>query len=218
MRLVDTAYSHFARLQLRFVGREPGRKLVTAILIAAMSAIICLLRGVNVGGRNKIGMDSLRDVCSSLKLRAPQTYIQSGNVIFGTMERNLAKLARRIEDCIEKGYGFRPNVMLRTAAEMRHVIARNPFASRKNTDPAKLVVSFLAEAPGAEDVKRLLEIKVGPEELRVSGRELYIYFPDGQGRSKLPPVLERTVKIPATARNWNTVNKLLAMAEELESA
>ena len=216
--MVDTAYSHFARLQLGFVGREPGRKLVTAILIAAMPAIICLLRGVNVGGHNKIGMDSLRDVCSSLNLRGPQTYIQSGNVIFGTTERNLAKLARRIEDCIEKGYGFRPNVMLRTAAEMRHVIARNPFASRKNIDPAKLVVSFLAEAPGAEDAKRLLEIKVGPEELCVSGRELYIYFPDGQGRSKLPPVLERTVKIPATARNWNTVNKLLAMAEELESA
>jgi len=183
-----------------------------------MPAIICLLRGVNVGGHNKIGMDSLRDVCSSLNLRGPQTYIQSGNVIFGTTERNLAKLARRIEDCIEKGYGFRPNVMLRTAAEMRHVIARNPFASRKNIDPAKLVVSFLAEAPGAEDAKRLLEIKVGPEELCVSGRELYIYFPDGQGRSKLPPVLERTLKIPATARNWNTVNKLLAMAEALESA
>ena len=165
-------------------------------------------------------MDSLRDICSSLKLRSPQTYIQSGNVVFSAMERDLLRggLARRIEDSIEKGYGFRPNVMLRTAAEMRQVIARNPFASRKNIDPAKLVVSFLAEAPSAEDAKRLLEIKVGPEELHVSGRELYIYFPDGQGRSKLPPVLERTVKIPATARNWNTVNKLLAMAEALESA
>jgi uncharacterized protein (DUF1697 family) len=163
-------------------------------------------------------MDSLRDVCSSLKLRSPQTYIQSGNVVFGATERDLGKLARRIADCIEKGYGFRPNVMLRTAAEMRDVIARNPFASRKNIDPAKLVVSFLAEAPGAEDAKRLLGIKVGPEELRVSGRELYIYFPDGQGRSKLPPVLDRTVKIPTTARNWNTVNRLLAMAEGLESS
>src|SRR5215469_14630058 len=186
-----------------------------------MPAIICLLRAVNLGRHNKIGMDSLRDICSSLKLRGPQTYIQSGNVVFSAMERDLLRrggLARRIEDCIEKGYGFRPNVMLRTAAEMRQVIARNPFASRKNIDPAKLVVSFLAEAPGAEDAKRLLEIKVGPEELHVSGRELYIYFPDGQGRSKLPPVLERTVKIPATARNWNTVNKLLAMAEALESA
>jgi len=183
-----------------------------------MLAIVCLLRGVNLGGHNKIGMDSLRAICSSLKLQSPQTYIQSGNVVFGTTEPDLGKLARRIEDCVEKGHGFRSSAMLRTASEMRSVVARNPFASRKNIDPAKLVVSFLAEAPTADEAKRLAEIKARPEELRVSGRELYIYFPDGQGRSKLPAILKRTVKIPATARNWNTVNKLLAMAEELEAA
>jgi len=188
------------------------------ILNLAMTAVIALLRGVNVGGHNKIGMDSLRDICWSLKLRSPQTYIQSGNVVFGTTERDLGKLARRIEDYIEKAHSFRPSVMLRTDTEMRDVIARNPFASRKNIDPRKLVVSFLAEAPTAEIVKRLTEINVGTEELRASGRELYIYFPDGQGHSKLPPMLERTVKIPATARNWNTVIKLLAMAEAIEGA
>jgi uncharacterized protein (DUF1697 family) len=183
-----------------------------------MPAIICLLRGVNLGGHNKIAMDSLRDICSSLKLRSPQTYIQSGNVVFATTEKDLGKLARRIEDCIEKKHSFRPSVMLRTAAEMRDVIARNPFASRKNIDAAKLVVSFLAEAPTAEVAKRVSGINVGPEELHVSGRELYIYFPDGQGRSKLPAALNRATKIPATARNWNTVNQLLAMAEALEAA
>src|SRR5215469_7755992 len=183
-----------------------------------MTAVICLLRGVNVGGHNKIGMDSLRDLCSSLKLRSPQTYIQSGNVVFATTGKDLGKLARRIEDCIEKGHGFRPRIMLRTAAEMRDVIARNPFASRKNIEPAKLVVSFLAEAPTAEVARRFTEINVGSEELRVSGRELYIYFPDGQGRSKLPAALDRAAKIPATARNWNTVIKLSAMAEVIESA
>jgi uncharacterized protein (DUF1697 family) len=182
-----------------------------------MPSVICLLRGVNVGGHNKIGMDSLRTICSSLKLRNPRTYIQSGNVVFATTERDLDKLARRIEDCIEKEHRFRPKVVLRTANEMRDVIARNPFASRKNIDAGKLVVSFLDEAPPAEAAKRLAEIKVGPEELHVSGRELYLYFPDGQGRSKLPATLDRATKIPATARNWNTVNKLLAMAEELES-
>ena len=183
-----------------------------------MLAIICLLRGVNVGGHNKIGMDSLRDLCSSLKLRSPQTYIQSGNVVFATSEKDLSKLARRIEDCIENKHGFRPGIMLRTAAEMRDIIARNPFASRKSIDPAKLVVSFLAQAPTAEVAKRLTEVNVGTEELHVIGREVYIYFPDGQGRSKLPAALDRAAKIPATARNWNTVNKLLAMAEAIDSA
>jgi len=181
-----------------------------------MPAIICLLRGVNVGGHNKIGMDSLRDICSSLKLRGPQTYIQSGNVVFAATEKNLAKLAMRIENCIEKQFSFRPKVILRTASEMRQIIARNPFASRKGLDPGKLVVSFLAEAPNAATGARLLAIKVGPEELRLEKTELYIYFPDGMGRSKLPAALDRAAKIPATARNWNTVIKLLAMAEELE--
>jgi len=182
-----------------------------------MTAIICLLRGVNVGGSNKISMQALREICLSLRLRGPQTYIQSGNLVFGTAERDLDKLAARIEDRIEKGHGFRSRVILRTVAEMRDVVARNPFAERKGLNPSKLIVSFLLEAPNVETRNRLAAINVGPEELRHHGRELYIYFPDGMGRSKLPAVLDRTLKAPATARNWNTVNKLLAMAQELES-
>jgi uncharacterized protein (DUF1697 family) len=182
-----------------------------------MTVMICLLRGVNLGGHNKIAMQALREICLSQKLRNPQTYIQSGNVVFGTTERDLGKIAKRMEDCIEKGHSFRPRVILRTVAEMRDVVARNPFADRKGLDPGKLIVSFLEEAPSAEIRPRLLAINVGPEELRPNGRELYIYFPDGMGRSKLPAVLDRTLKAPATARNWNTVTKLLAMAQELES-
>jgi uncharacterized protein (DUF1697 family) len=183
-----------------------------------MIAVICLLRGVNLGGHNKIGMDALREICTSLKHRNPQTYIQSGNVVFGTTDGDLIKAAARIEDGIEKRLGFRPRVMLRTAAEMRAVIARNPFSARKGLDPAKLAVFFLADVPAAETRNKVLAINVGPEELHLHGRELFIYFPDGQGRSKLPPVLDRTLKMPATARNWNTVSKLLAMAESLEAS
>src|SRR5271166_4847500 len=106
-----------------------------------MTVIICLLRGINVGGSNKISMQALREICLALKLRGPQTYIQSGNVVFGTSERDLDKLAKRIEDCIEKGHGFRARVILRTFAEMRDVVARNPFASRKGLEPGKLIVS-----------------------------------------------------------------------------
>jgi uncharacterized protein (DUF1697 family) len=163
-------------------------------------------------------MDVLRDICSSLKLQSPQTWIQSGNVVFVTAEKDLHKLATRIESCIEKELGFRPDVILRTAGEMRRVIARDPFASRKGLDPAKLHVSFLAKAPTAAEGAKMLAINVGPEELRLEKQELYIYFPDGAGRAKLPAALARTVKIPATARNWNTVNKLLIMAEALESS
>lgn len=183
-----------------------------------MTPVIAMLRGVNVGGHNKISMEVLRDICGSLKLRNPQTYIQSGNVVFGSAESDLAKLAARLESAIEKRCGFRPFVIVRTAAEMRDVVARNPFAGRMNLDPAKLAVFFMATQPMPEVSQKLLDISVGSEEIRPSGREIYIYFPDGTGKSKLPPVLDRTLKMPATARNWNTVNKLLAMAEEPATA
>jgi uncharacterized protein (DUF1697 family) len=177
-----------------------------------------MLRGVNVGGHNKISMDALREICTSLKVRTPQTYIQSGNVVFGTTDKDLIRLARCIEDGIEKRFRFRPSVILRTVSEMRDVIVRNPFAARNGLDPGKLVVFFLADSPGAEVRNKLLAINVGSEELHTDGRELFIYFPDGQGRSKLPPVLDRTLKMHATARNWNTVTKLLALADDLEAA
>ncbi len=183
-----------------------------------MTAVIALLRGVNVGGHNKISMQALREICVSLKARNPQTYIQSGNVVFGTTEHNLARLARCIEDAIEKRFGFRPHVILRTCSEMREAVARNPFARRPGLEPAKLAVFFLEETLAAEIRDQLLALKVGPEELRLVGRELYIYFPDGMGQSKLPAVLGRTMKVPATARNWNSVAKLLAMAENLEAS
>jgi uncharacterized protein (DUF1697 family) len=181
-----------------------------------MPVVISMLRGVNVGGHNKIKMDALRTLYESLGLRDPQTFIQSGNVIFRTEERDLVRLARRIEDTIERRVGFRPSVIVRTTSELRDVIARNPFAKRRGLDPRKLVVSFLVSDPGPEARDKVLRIKPDPEELRIDGRELYVYYPHGMGQSKLPPVLDRTLKTPATARNWNSVTRMLEMAEGLE--
>lgn len=185
-------------------------------MLLAMPIVISMLRGVNVGGHNKIKMDALRTLYESLGLRDPQTYVQSGNVIFRTEERDMVGLARRIEDAIERRFGFRPAVILRTASELRDVIARNPFAERRGLDPRKLLVSFLAGDPGPEARDKVLRIKPDPEELRIDGRELYIYFPHGMGRSKLPPVLDRALKTPATGRNWNSVTRMLEIAEGLE--
>jgi uncharacterized protein (DUF1697 family) len=184
-----------------------------------MTVVISMLRGVNVGGHNKIKMEALRALYESMKLREAQTYVQSGNVIFRTDERDIALLTKRIEDGIERKFGFRPNVILRTAAEMREVIARNPFAKRRGIEPSKLLVTFLGSDPGAEAREKILQIKCDPEELRIEGRELYIYFPNGIGRSKLSWAgLEKTLKTPGTARNWNSVTKMLEMAENLEAS
>ena len=218
-----------------------------------MPVVISLLRGVNVGGHNPIPMDALRAVYASLDLRDARTYVQSGNVIFRTDENpkgappsaGVAKggdfdvLSSRIEDALERKFKFRPAVILRTASELRDVIARNPFSKRRGIEPAKLHVMFLAhdlealsgrersgsplpksraERGTSSRVAQLLQIKTDPEELHLLGRELYVYFPNGSGRSKLPPLLDRTLKSPATARNWNSVLKLLEIAEDLESS
>src|SRR5271166_158926 len=114
------------------------------MLALIMTVVISMLRGVNVGGHNKIKMDALRDLYKSLGLRDAQTYVQSGNVAFKTDAEGLASLAKRIEDAIERKFGFRPGVTLRTAADLRDVIARNPFAKRRDVDPGKLIVTFLA--------------------------------------------------------------------------
>jgi uncharacterized protein (DUF1697 family) len=181
-----------------------------------MTAMICLLRGVNVGGHNKIKMDVLRALCESLGLCNPQPYIQSGNVVFLTKESDAVKLAAKIEDAIEKQHGFRPEVLLRTASEIRDVISRNPFADRDGIEPNKLAVMFLAREPEPNVQDAVRKIKPEIEELHLLGRELFIYFPDGMGRSKLVPLLARALKNAGTARNWNTVVKLLEMAEKLE--
>lgn len=184
-----------------------------------MGVIISMLRGVNVGGHNKIKMDALRALYESMKLRDAQTYVQSGNVIFRTDELDIARLAKRIEDGIERKFGFRADVILRTSAEMRKVIARNPFAKRSGIEPGKLLVSFLASDPGEESRERLRQMKCDPEELRIEGREIYIYFPNGAGRSKLNWAgLGKMLKTSATGRNWNSVTKMLEMAEKLEAS
>ena len=102
-------------------------------------------------------------------------------------------------------------------AEFQEVVARNPFAKRSGIEPGKLLVNFLAADPGKEAREKALAIKIGPEEMHLIGREAYIYFPNGQGRSKFPwPAIERALGTSGTGRNWNSVTKMLEMAEKME--
>ena len=164
-------------------------------------------------------MDALRSLYLSLKFKNPQTFIQSGNVIFHADEEDLALIARRIQDAIDRKFGFRLDVLLRTTGELRSVISNTPFPAGRKLEPSKILVTFLADKPSAQARKALLDLKCDPEELHVRGRELYIYFPNGMARPKLSPaLLERTLKIPGTGRNWNSVNKMLQIAESLEGS
>ncbi len=184
-----------------------------------MTVYISLLRGINVGGNNLVKMEALRALYEKLKFRDVVSYVQSGNVVFRAAEADRARIAGKIEDAIERTFGHRPHVMLRTTAELRDVVARNPFAGREGIEPAKLVVTFLAGEPSDEARVKLEALPKTAEEMHLHLRELFTYFPNGMGQSKLSlPAVDRALKVPGTARNWNTVSKLLAIAEGLEIA
>jgi uncharacterized protein (DUF1697 family) len=183
-----------------------------------MPVLVSLLRGVNLGG-HMVEMDALRALYESLGMRKVETFIRSGNIIFTTPARDRTALAKRLEDAIEKEFGFHCDVVLRHADELRDGLARNPFAGRPNINPGKLLVTFLASDPDPEGAAKVRALDIHPEELYIDGREVYVYFPNGMGRSKLSwPQLGKYLKTPGTGRNLTTVGKLLAIAERLETS
>jgi uncharacterized protein (DUF1697 family) len=183
-----------------------------------MAAIISMLRGVNLG-RRRVKMDALRALFESLGLREVQTFVQSGNVVFRSERKDLAALTKKIESAVERKFRFHSDVILRTASEMREVIERNPLAKRSDLEPNKFLVWFLVSDPGQETRKKVQAINTEPEVLFIDGREVFIYFPNGMARPKMKwPAIEKILAVRGTGRNWNTVNKLLEMAEKLEAA
>ena len=213
-------------LQSHYVGRGPQppfcglKERISgkgALYCTAMPVMVAMLRGVNIGGYHMIKMEALRALCEALDCRQPRTYVQSGNVVFYTKERKLKRLSESIAEAIEKRLRFRPEVILRCCSEMRDVVARNPFAKGRDIPGNKLLVAFLGGNPSVEARAQICKIKAEAEELHLAGRELYIHYPNGVGRSKLTfALIEKILKTPATGRNWNTVTKLLEMAEEAE--
>ena len=174
-----------------------------------MTAFVSLFRGINVGGRHKIRMDELKDLHESLGLRDVLPYIQSGNVLFKSEDTDSARLRKQIEDGFEKRFGFHVEIIVRTSAELRDIIDKNPFQSQQSKESKWVVVMFLAARPDNTAQEELLKTYVGPEELFIIGKELYIYYPNGIGRSKLShSFLEKKLKTFGTARNWNTILQL----------
>ena len=183
-----------------------------------MTAFICLLRGVNVGGNKMLKMDALKALCGTIGLRDAKTYLQSGNVVFRSDETDRFFLTTRIQEGIRKKSGLDVKVILRTADELRKVIAANPLNAEER-NPKALLVAFLG-GPITKEAKALLaSLKIPSEELHFGKQELYLYFPEGIVTSKLSNALtEKKVGVNVTARNWNTVNALLTMAEEIDGS
>jgi uncharacterized protein (DUF1697 family) len=175
-----------------------------------MAQYVALLRGINVGGKNKVAMKALAELFASLGHTQVVTYIQSGNVVFNTAKA-AGPVAAALEGEIAGAFGVESPVVLRTKAELAAVAEHNPFLTA-DADITKLQVTFLDQAPTKEALARLEPDACPPDEFAVRGREIYSRCPNGFGRSKLVPYLERRLPAPrCTTRNWNTVTKLLAM-------
>src|SRR5437588_1829846 len=174
-----------------------------------MTTCVSLFRGINVGGHQTIRMDELKELHESLGLRDVVTYIQSGNVVFTSDDADLAQLPRHIEDGFAKKFGFQVNVMVRTSAEFRELIENNPFQNQPMKESKWVVVMFLATRPERTALEDLQKTYGGPEELCMIGQKLYIYYPNGIGRSKLTlTLIEKKLKTSGTGRNWNTILQL----------
>jgi uncharacterized protein (DUF1697 family) len=178
-----------------------------------MPIYVALLRGVNVG-QNVLRMNRLREVCSELKLKNVQTYVQSGNVVFDGQE-SAAHWSQALERKLAGETRLPVTVIVRTVAEMAKVLAENPFLNRKEIDTTRLHVTFLQDRPAESAIETLGKVRSGVDRFRWVGKEIYLYCPDGYGRSKLSnTVIEKILSLRATTRNWNTVTKLHEMCGE----
>ena len=177
-----------------------------------MQTYVALLRGVNLGSRNKVSMADLRALFAALGAEEVTTYVQSGNVVFRTKQRPEPVLRKAIEQRISHDLGLDVAVLLRTKTQLRRVHSGIPFAARGH-EPTKLHVTFLADTPARTRARALQATPAGSDELRVVGREVYLYLPHGYGRTKLGNAyFEKELGVTATTRNWRTVGKLVELA------
>ena len=173
---------------------------------------IVLLRGINLGARNRVAMGALRELLTGAGLDDVRTYLQSGNVVLSSALAP-SKLASVCERHISEQLGLDIAVVVRTRAQLAEVVKRDPLGKYAD-DPKLYQVSFCSSKPRRESVSKLTEWAAGDERLVAHGREIYAWFPNGIGRSRLAAQLSRqSLGVTATARNWKTVCKLLELAQ-----
>ncbi len=175
---------------------------------------ISLLRGINVSGQKKIKMSNLKSLYELLGFQNVVTYIQSGNVVFDSKVKNKTDLKASIEKAIEEKYKFYVPVEIRTNLEIESIIKNCPFGSVDLVeDGTKVLVTFLSSTPSEAKVVDVLKYVVAPEKLVVTEKVVYLYCPNGYGKSKMSNTfLEHKLGIAATTRNWKSVHKLYELS------
>ncbi|HEY1600564.1 MAG TPA: DUF1697 domain-containing protein [Pirellulales bacterium] len=180
-----------------------------------MSIRIALLRAINVAGRNKVAMSQLRELLEQLGLTGVRSVLQSGNLVFDSSRLTGEKLESLLEQETAKRLQLTADFLVRSVDEWESTIARNPFSKEAQHDPSHLVIMFLKKVPKPADVNTLRSAIKGPEVLHSDGRQLYLVYPAGIGRSNLTGTLiEQKLQTRGTGRNWNTILKLAVTARD----
>ncbi|HKC80981.1 MAG TPA: DUF1697 domain-containing protein, partial [Gemmatimonadaceae bacterium] len=174
---------------------------------------IALLRGINVGGHRQVGMTNLRNFLTELGFDNVRSVLQSGNLVFESRSRFGAELERFLEMEAVKRLALESDFHVRTVEEWKGVIRQNPFRKEAERDPKHLIVLFLKNAPSAKSVTALQADITGPEVVKAKGKQAYIFYPDGIGRSKLTSAMIEKRIGRGTGRNWDTVLKLDVIAK-----
>lgn len=178
------------------------------------STHIALLRGINVGGKNKLPMKDLKQVFAELGCRAIRTYIQSGNVVFEASAAEIQELSQRLTTALHLRFGFQVPVVLRSADELDEIARRNPFLSADSA-PEALHVAFLAALPDPQKADGLDSQRSPGDTFSVRGREIYLHCPSGLARTKLTNAyFDARLGTTSTIRNWKTVLKLQSLARD----
>jgi len=181
-----------------------------------MPTYVAMLRGINVGPGKIVKMERLRASFEALGFDGVRTYVQSGNAIFESEQKSPTGLCKKIEEKIQRDFGFTVPVLLKTSKEIDQIVSDNPLLKEKGIDHSKLHVTFLSDAPPKMAVKVLEPLATSRERFRILNREIYLYCPDGYGRTKLSNnAIEKKLSVVATTRNWRTVNTLLEMCRSL---
>ncbi|HEX2590231.1 MAG TPA: DUF1697 domain-containing protein [Rhizomicrobium sp.] len=181
-----------------------------------MAAIICFLRGVNVGGKGKVPMAELKALLEDeLGFENVKTVLQSGNVVF-TAKGALPALTKKIEAAIEKAFKYQSDVHLLTPAALRKIIEDNPFKAEEKKDPSHMVGVIVPKAPAKDAQEKLEAIAKPGEKIKVTPHAVYLFHRDGMADTKIAGgTLDRALGCRGTGRNWNTLNKVLELAEGL---
>ncbi|WP_031498686.1 DUF1697 domain-containing protein [Bryobacter aggregatus] len=172
---------------------------------------VALLRGVNLGGRTVVPMKELARIFTDLGCSDVVTYIQSGNVVFRAAPKVLQAIPSKVPLEIEKLSGYKTSLTIRDAAEMRKILAANPYP---DADLSRVHVVFLADLPKPEHAAQLDPLRSAPDQHQLLGQQVYLHLPNGVADSKLTNAyFDSKLKTMSTARNWRTVTKLLELLE-----